>query len=182
MLISKNANKCDDKDIKNLEERFGFNLSLQYLNFIKKYNGGYTPKTEIRIGRISTDIRAFIGFGSPEYSFSDLDIEEWIDRKLVPIAVDSFGNYFAMNNEGNVCFCDHEAGFSSKIVSDDFLKFIKSAKSGMISERAKRTVEEREADLISKGRGHVITESLRQTWKEEYEKYVNMIQEEVKID
>lgn len=44
---------------------------------------------------------------------------------------------------------------------------------------AKRSIKEREAALIAKGRGSIITDDLRKMWQDEIDKYGNMIQEEV---
>ena len=52
-------------------------------------------------------------------------------------------------------------------------------KSGEINPLARETPEEREADLIARGRAHVITDGLREIWKKEYEKYKDMVQEKV---
>ena len=49
---------------------------------------------------------------------------------------------------------------------------------GMI-QPSTETPEEREKDLIARGRAHVITDGLREIWKKEYEKYKDMVQEKV---
>ena len=179
MLIAKNPTCCSEDDILSLEEKYGLSFSEQYISFLKKYNGGYTPNTRAKAGRSSTDILYFYGTGSNEYSFDKLDSEEWKEMELVPIACDTFGNYFVMDRTGAVLFCDHEKGFATKLIAEDFKKFVSLCKSKEIDERTRRTIEEREATLIAAGRGHVITDGLRKIWQDEYNKYINMIQEKV---
>ena len=67
----------------------------------------------------------------------------------------------------------------SKTDSGSFKVFLSKCKSEDIDPGARETPEEREKDLIAKGRAHVITDSLREIWKKEYEKYKDMVQEKV---
>lgn len=59
MLISKF--KIDDinDEVNSLENIYEIVLPKQYKRFILNYNGGYTPKTKFKIGKISFDIRGF---------------------------------------------------------------------------------------------------------------------------
>lgn len=50
-----------------------------------------------------------------------------------------------------------------------------------IDSYARRSIAEREADLIARGRGHVIDDLLRQMWQEEIDTYGNMVQERLVI-
>lgn len=43
-------------------------------------------------------------------------------------------------------------------------------------------MKEREAILLAKGRGNIITDDLRKMWQAEIDKYESIIQEEVLID
>lgn len=44
----------------------------------------------------------------------EMDLREWLDMKLLPIACDSFGNYIVISlsdkNNGRIYFCGHESG------------------------------------------------------------------------
>ncbi|MBO4847440.1 MAG: SMI1/KNR4 family protein [Lachnospiraceae bacterium] len=180
MLISKFAD-CSEDELLKLEERFGITLPKLYKDFLIRYNGGDTPKTSVKIGKTSTDVRGFFGVGSANMNFDKFDPDEWCEREMLPIAEDSFGNYFSIDKEGKIYFCDHEKGYRSQCVADDLKKFISRCKNDVISETAKKTVEEREAYMISKGRGHLVTDGLRKMWQAEYDKYSKMVQEEVKI-
>lgn len=53
--------------------------------------------------------------------------------------------------------------------------FFKHCKSGEINPASRLSIKEREEALIARGRGHVITEALRQLWQAEIDKYENMV-------
>ena len=59
--------------------------------------------------------------------------------------------------------------------------FLVTMKSDKIPEAALRSIEERKAALIERGRGHIITPALIEMWQVELNKYGNMRQEEVVI-
>lgn len=97
-----------------------------------KYNGGYTPKTKFKVGKISTDIRGFYGVGNVKLSFDTIEIREWIDKSFLPIAIDSFGNYLLIGLEndinGKIFFCNHEAGNKVECIAEDLKEFLNIAK------------------------------------------------------
>lgn len=183
MLISKYGNGTIEQ-VKLFEEEYELELDSEYCKFLVKYNGGDTPDTKIRKGKFSSDVRVFYGINAKE-NLKKGDLEYWIEKKIIPIAEDSFGNLFCIDisnkERGVIYFCDHEKGYKQEKIADSFKKFITMCKSELIDERTKRTVDEREKNMIAKGRGHAITDSLRETWRKEYEKYVGMIQEEVNL-
>lgn len=186
MLISKFAN-CNVNDrIEEMEKKYNITLPDQYRNFLCKYNGGYTPKTKFKVGKISSDIRGFYGIGNEKLSFNTVNLKEWIDKSLMPIAVDSFGNYLVIgldnNSAGKIFFCDHELGNEVKCIAENLKSFLKYCKSEKISDASRLSIKEREEALIAKGRGSVITDALRQMWQAEIDKYTNMVQEDVVID
>lgn len=185
MLISKFKNADVEQEILKVEEKYDIALPQQYKDFLCKYNGGHTPKTKFRVGKISSDIRAFYGLGEVPFSFRTLDMKEWIENKLLPIGCDSFGNYIliGLSNEGygKIYFSNHEAGDKLVCIGDDFISFLKHCKSDKISAATKRSIKERETALIAKGRGSIITDDLRKMWQDEIDKYGNMIQEEVEL-
>lgn len=187
MLISKFQNYNAEERIVELENKFNISLPTQYRKFLYKYNGGDTPETKYKAGRKSSDLRAFYGFGEVGYSIDKFtDLPEWIDNGIFPIACDSFGNFIAIGvNEdtyGKIYFADHEAGFGKSAIADDFKEFTSKCKSKKISPDVRMTIEEREADLIARGRGHVIDDLLRQMWQEEIDKYGNMVQEKLVVE
>ena len=185
MLISKFHNIDVDNKIMNLEDKYNILLPNQYKSFLCKYNGGYTPKTKFKVGKISSDIRGFYGLGNVELSLDTLEIKDWIQNQMLPIASDSFGNFIliglAIENYGRIYFYNHEADKRIECIEDDFISFLQYCKSDRISEASKKSIKEREEALIAKGKGSVITDSLRQMWQKEIDKYGNMIQEEVII-
>lgn len=183
MLISKFLNHNIQNHVTDMEEKYGIIFPSQYKDFLCKYNGGYTPKTTFKAGKISSDIRGFYGVGEVGLSLDEIAPEEWLDKNVFPIACDSFGNYIVIglrnDSSGKIYFCDHEKGYEIAFVAKDLIKFIKCCKSDKISEAATRSIEEREKALIARGRGHIITDDLRQMWQAEIDKYSNMVQEEV---
>lgn len=186
MLISKFSNNDVIKKIVDIEREHNIILPNQYKDFLCKYNGGYTPKTKFKIKKISSDIRGFYGVGNDKLSLNDIELEKWIDKGVLPIACDSFGNYIVIgfNNDSNgkIYFCDHEAGYKTDFIAEDLKAFFKYCKSEKIGEDSKKSIKEREEELIARGRGHVITDGLRKMWQAEIDKYRNMTQEEVKLD
>ena len=185
MLISKFSNTDIKNKIEELEKEYGIVLPHQYKNFLSKYNGGYTPKTKLKSGTISSDIRGFYGIGDVELSMDTMECKRWLDARLFLIACDSFGNYIAIGvgdgNHGKIYFCDHEKGYRAECIADNLKAFVKCCKSEEISDASRRSIEEREQALIERGRGDVITDDLRQMWQKEIDKYGNMVQEEVVV-
>ena len=88
-------------------------------------NGGETVGTDFKLNRTDSDIRAFYGIGDVEYSFDMIPfLEEFPEKDILPVAKDSFGNYFVIGlsqeNSGKVFFCDHEKGMKPKLLTDTF--------------------------------------------------------------
>ena len=67
-------------------------------------------------------------------------------------------------------------------LKDDFKEFTSKCKSRKVSPDVRMTIEEREADLISRGKGGNITDGLRKMWQEEIDTYGNMIQEKLVVE
>ncbi|MBR0396018.1 MAG: SMI1/KNR4 family protein [Clostridiales bacterium] len=182
MLISKYGNGSEEL-VREFEGKYGIVLDEDYCKFLVKYNGGDTPNTHVGIRGCSTDLRYLYGINTEESIEDHLQLPVCENMQYLPIGTDSFGNYFVIgltdDNKGGIYFCDHERGFAVKQIADSFKLFLSKCKSEEIRPRAKETPEEREADLIARGRAHIITDGLREIWKQEYEKYKDMIQEKV---
>ena len=71
---------------------------------------------------------------------------------------------------GAVFFMNHEKDRLEQI-ANDLRGFIYICESKGISHESLKSVEEREQDLLKKGRGKIITDDLREMWKAEIEKY-----------
>lgn len=185
MLIAKFDNSNVAEKIAILESQYHFAFPQQYKEFLLRYNGGYTPRTKFKIKRISTDLKGFYGIGTAELSLKQENIEVWIKKRLFPIACDSFGNIIllciAKDKYGSVFFSDHENGMACSPISNDFSSFLRMCKSDKIPDAARRSVDERKADLIARNRENIITPALIDMWKKEIDKYSGMIQEEVTI-
>ena len=182
MLISKFTNEGVEQRILQIEEQYDIAVPEEYKSFLYKYNGGYTPNTRFKVGKVSSDIKGFFGVGNVKLSLDSIDLKEWIDNQALPIASDSFGNYIAIGIEnGKIFFVDHEKGKKYTCIGENLMKFFEHCKSDKISATAKMSIQEREAALIERGRAHVITDALRQMWQDEIDKYGNMEQEKVII-
>jgi len=186
MLISKFSNNKVEEKIINIERQYGIKLPTQYKAFLRKYNGGYTPKTKFNVRKTSSDLRGFFGLGDVKLSLDHIEVEEWVDKKLFPVACDSFGNYIVIglsnDDVGRIYFSDHEKGKNVEYMADSLKQFFECCKSEEISAASRRSMKEREAILLAKGRGNIITDDLRKMWQAEIDKYGSMIQEEVLID
>lgn len=185
-MISRFPNNNAEERIIETEREYNIVLPQQYRDFLCKYNGGDTPGTDYKAGGASTVIRGFYGFGDVKFSFDKMNVADWLEMCILPIACDPFGNEIAIGlaeeNYGKVYFCDHEKGYAKKLVGEDFVTFIKKCKSKEINPSARRTIEEREADLIARGKGGNITDGLRKIWQAEIDKYGDMLQEKVIIN
>lgn len=187
MLIARYSNTNVDGRIVELENKLNISLPAQYKKFLSKYGGGYTPETKYKAGRKSSNLRAFYGFGDVAYSIDKIiDLSEWVDRWLFPIACDSFGNDIAIGIHqeayGKIFFVDHEADFKPVAIADSFNEFTEKCKSKRISPDVRMTIAEREADLISRGKGSNITDGLRKLWQDEIDTYGNMVQEKLIVE
>lgn len=181
MLISKFGATDIDERLEEYEDFIGKEIPDQMRKFLEKYNGGETPNTQFKSGNISTDIKAFYGLGNVKYSLNKVKPIEIKAMIFLPFACDSFGNEMIIDlSSGIVCFMDHERDNITQ-VADDFRTFIKFCESKAINPAAVKSVEEREADLVKRGRGNVVTEALRDMWRAEIEKYSGIKQEEVSI-
>ena len=182
MLISKYGNGSE-KLVKKFEEKFNVKFESEYREFLIKYNGGETPDTSFKNGKRTESVRYLYGLNSHKSIEQKLEYFEWQEKQCMPIGEDDFGNFYAIGiseeNNGIIYFCDHEKGFTKTKISVSFAEFIKKCKSKEINERAKRTVEEREQEMIKNGFADLINEHLKSTWQQEYEKYKDMVQEEV---
>lgn len=185
MLISKFPNCSIREKVIGIERRYEITLPIQYKKFLYKYNGGYTPKTKFKVGKISSDLRGFFGIGDVGLSLNSVELGEWLEKNVFPIACDSFGNYIVIslgNDEGMIYFCDHEKGNKAEYITGNLKDLFLICKSEKINDASRRSIKEREEALIAKGRGNIITDDLRRMWQAEIDKYENMIQEEVIID
>lgn len=80
MLISKFSNCNVEEKIIDIEKQYKIILPTQYKNFLHKYNGGYTPKTKFKVGKISSDLRGFFGIGDVKLSLDDIELGDWLEK------------------------------------------------------------------------------------------------------
>lgn len=175
MLIS----SFSAKKIKDFENARGIKLPEQLKLFLIKYNGGETPNTSFSLNNVSSDIVAFYGIGEVTYSYNEIEIFECNDEKLLPIAFDSFGNDILISLDfGKIFFRDHETD-DFIALAEDLRTFMQACKSEAIDPDMKKSIQEREEDLIKRGRANIITDELRKMWQAEIDKFNSLSQEEV---
>lgn len=181
MLISKFSEPVTDNQLIAFSDKLGVELPVQLQLFLKKYNGGETPETSFVCGDISSDITAFYGLGDVKYSYKNIELLDVTGAQYLPIAVDSFGNEILIGvHSGAINFYDHEVASITEL-SKDLKTFIGLCKSEELNPASRKSIQEREQDLIRKGRGHIISDGLRAMWQAEIDKYANMVQEEVEF-
>lgn len=190
MLISKYVEDSIFEKISELEKKYDIVLCHDYKDFLMKYNGGETPKTNLSRGKVKTDIRRFYGF-TEENQYSDLRFvldgglgEELISKFRLPIATNSFGDYFVIRvseeKNGEISFIYHDNPQNEIIIAPNFKEFVSICKSEKIGHI--RSIEERKKCLIEAGKGDKITQIKIDNWQKEIDKYAGMHQEEVIID
>ena len=184
MLISKFDTANIDERICSFESKYKIELPIGYRNFMLQYNGGKTPKTSFKANRKTFEIRAFFGIdlGDTEYSMNGIfNLDTFVKRGLLPIAVDYFGSYYAIgigdDSNGIIFFLDHEKEYKEQKLFDSFKELITASKSAEISHI--RTIEERKQALFSNGYGHLLTPEKIEGWQAEIDRYKNIHQEEV---
>lgn len=179
MLISKFGATDIKEKLDAYEDIIGKEIPSQIREFIERYNGGETPNTQFKCGSISSDLKAFYGLGKVKYSFDKVKPIEVKGIIYLPFACDSFGNELVIDlSSGIICFMDHEKNCITQL-ANDFRTFIKSCESKAINPSSMKSVEEREADLVKRGRGSIITDALKDMWRAEIDKYSDIKQEEV---
>lgn len=179
MFISKFNNKNVENEIKKIEDSYKICMPDELKKFLLRYNGGETPNTRFAAGKNSSDVVGFYGVGDVKYSYNRVKIQEYQGRKYLPIAFDSFGNDILTEIvSGNIFFYSHETGDIERL-SESLSSFIGICKSDKIKPASVKTLEEREQDMRQRGRGHIITDALRQMWQDEIDKYSSIRQEEV---
>lgn len=178
MLISKFGTIGEEK-ILEYEDVREIKFPEQYRRFIGKYNGGETPNTTFNINGVSSDLKGLYGIGNVKFSLDAICVEKIYGLAYLPIGIDSFGNNILIRlSDGVIFFKDHENGKYREIATS-LKEFFNGCKSQTINKSAIKSVEERERDLIARGRGAVITDALRDMWRVEINKYGSLVQEEV---
>lgn len=190
MLISKFDNTNIEKEIEDFEYKYNFKFPDMYKEFLLKYNGGETPKSEFKISKISSDIRAFYGLGKADkyYHFNTFEkispFGDWLQENIIPIATNVFGDYVMIGigneNNGKIFFCYHDRSNKPIELAKNFKEFLKQCKSKKIGHI--QTVEERKQKLIKNGNEKNITPALIKIWEEQIYEYANLHQEEIALD
>lgn len=171
------------------ESNYNFKFPEIYKKFLIKYNGGYTPQTNFKINKLSSDLNGFYGLGHvDEYlSYSVIDdyiLKDYVKDQMFPIAENGFGDYLligiGLKNNGYIYFLYHDKPKYYIELCKDFSFFIKKCKSEKIG--YVETIEERTEWMFSTGQGDEVDDELIKIWQDEIDEYGNMIQEEIILD
>jgi len=189
MLISKFDNTNIEKHISDYEAKYIFSFPAQYKEFLLKYNGGDTPDTKFKIGRVSSNLKGLYGLGSAgkllNYAiFNDMDrIKDFLEDEMLPIGSNAFGDYITIGvgqgNGGKVFFLYHDRAKKYIELTEDFKTFVSKCKSEEIGNVM--TIDERKALLIENCRGDKISQEKIDAWQAEIDKYTNIHQEELRL-
>jgi len=135
------AGEFGEKDVAETEELVGHKLPPEFIEFLKKYNGGIPEKKFFRLGENTKVIDQFLAIiSNPENNpRSDLDIgyiyemiEDRLDENLVPFCLIFPGDYLCFDyekyEEPDIVLWNHDRSEEDapEIVSvaDDFEEFL----------------------------------------------------------
>jgi hypothetical protein len=135
-------NTLTDSEINKIQNEMKVKFPLDFIEFIKKYNGGYfTPVREIKVPGNTLVLENIPSWKlNREYNIlNDYSILKYrLPKKLIPIFSDPFGNCFCMDfnvnpNNPPIVFWDHEVDIETDQetitnISNSFASFRKLAK------------------------------------------------------
>lgn len=182
MLISKYNENEKILDISKLEKSINHKLPESYRKFLEKYNGGDTPYTNWS-GKCKNEIRFFYGLDVEKKEndiFQCLEyviVKDLIGKKYLPIAGNSFGDYFCIGLEDEKIYFSYHDKNRITLISESFEDFISKVKSKKIGHID--TIEERKACLFEHGHGEFFCQDLVDDWQKEIDRFSKYHQEEV---
>lgn len=112
--------------IKNVETQLGIVFPHDFINTIKKYDGGYPVPNKLSVNENEEVLNNIISFkeGDESYIIDIINDTEYLsETNLIPIAEDPFGNLFCYKFEGNrssIVFWNHEKSNDYIYVCDTF--------------------------------------------------------------
>ena len=119
-----------DETIANIESQLGISFPNDFIETIKRYDGGYPLKKNISIGGKGEILNNLVSFDDEDESFIlDIvnDTEFLAGSGLVPIAEDPFGNLFCYefeNSQSKIVFWDHEENGDRTYICDTFAQLL----------------------------------------------------------
>jgi hypothetical protein len=144
VVLEERGPNISEREIKEFETRLGYQLPSDYREFLLRYNGG-SPRVGIVNGRDDDPdvpyqhgdfVRMFLELPPANGSVENYELRApaeipWdLPGHILPIAEDSFGNYFVMELGKNGCirFLDHESldepVSRHRIMADSFLDLL----------------------------------------------------------
>lgn len=122
-IVKKNEDKIDLTIWKDLEKKYDIRIIQPIKDFIETNSGGDPAKSMINTQNGPHEVRKILSLTRTSKYYS---IAKYADQflndthgKIVPVAVDSGGNYFCVNNEtGKVYFWFEEDGLYYQVADD----------------------------------------------------------------
>ena len=188
MLISKFDNHDVEEKMGAFEKKYHFIFPDQYREFLLKYNGGETPKTEFKIGKINSDFTGFYGFNGDknldfEFYARTKTLEIYLGDGVIPIGSSVSGDTIVLgiseDNYEQVYFIYHDRPKRYIKLANDTIEFINKCKSDAIGHVP--TMKEREKTARENGYGDLIPD-LMPIWEEEISKFSDIHQELIVIE
>jgi len=130
-VIGEKSNPPSQTAISELEALIGGELPADYLDFLRRSNGGVAPPNIVETANDFV-LDWILGIRPEEYlSIAEhhTDLKDILPNYVIPIIADPFGNYVCLNikneNRGVTYFYDHEhTDDDLKKISDSFTQFV----------------------------------------------------------
>ncbi|MCC5801853.1 SMI1/KNR4 family protein [Rossellomorea vietnamensis] len=150
IAIKGNINKYNQKPVDKIEKIVGATLPKEYIQFLRKHNGGF-PEANIVISETAPECIITSFYGTDVEPVHDLysrfkTFEGRVPNRCIPIASDAGGNLVVLNvrnpNYGYVFFWDHEEDSGDKemnlndlcLIAPSFNEFLTLIKPAHIEE------------------------------------------------
>ena len=124
-------NNVTIEEIEEVEKKLGVKFPEDFLDVIKKYDGGYPEYHTIVVNGMKECLNNLVSFKKEDvYSYIlniIEDTEYFNELDLIPIGEDPGGNLFCYSVENDVwkiVFCDHEKRYRPTFVCNTFTEFI----------------------------------------------------------
>ncbi len=187
MLISKSEYCITNADVLSYGRDHGFTVPQEYTDFLLKYNGGKTPKTNFKLSGISSDISCFYGLRDGRTGLELYNIEfrvkEFLRDKMLPIAENVFGDIMFIcvdgQESGKIFFRYHDRSKRYILLADTFKAFIQKCNSKKLEHCY--TIEERIAMRERAGNFNPPSMIALTEWQKEIDYYRHIHQEKVEL-
>lgn len=120
-----NSSNPNIKDIIEFQDKLGFKIDTDYVDFLLRNNGGVPSKVRIKGNKIVID--HFLSFKSDYKLNSLIDIYPDFQEYGLPIAETPSGDSIILSSDGKVCFFNHNIDSIDEevgVVANNFLELL----------------------------------------------------------